>query len=629
MANGCSWKAVDIFFKHIDGPPSFIHSGKCHLIRLSIDTVHDGIQPIASDDVGAIQAFQFLIDCLGATSESRMGISVARIVMPSSSGYIVRSDIVPLRMLDCPLITTAKNFSQPLQFFAGNADIPANLQQLLEVIASSAGGILLKNTPSDDLDNQESRIKLLDIELENRLSFPWLSEDKPSRQTLVLVDGGSLSPDQGGCGASLFGAAQALGINTWSHWRKAFIPIDCTMRCEVPFARRIVKGILAYGSHVDGIVTFCDRYKEPVAEAALELGLPTYPPEAYSLALNKFQLGRFEGHPTCLVPSTDLEHAAAIVAEHGLEFPLIVKPCTGFLSEGVFRVENTEQLMAGIKKAVEVDRQDANIAIEAYCGGPEVDANFVLCDGEVLFIEASDEYPKGADVNAHGNVENFIELANVLPSKLPADELAVLRESLLQSLLRLGFRDGFYHLEARVNNSTMEYVMRDGILDLEERPAGNDHKPSVWLIEINPRPPGMHTSEASKHTYGVDYWGLGLLFALEDKQRAKQLSYPFGRGPQCFCEMVFIPVEHGGNFQSGDVCAELFERRPDLKGFVSFSCCFWKKGQIVPDPIHTGVNSWVAHFNVFSRESRAQVLEIAETVRLEQFPGRILQYADV
>ena len=70
-------------------------------------------------------------------------------------------------------------------------------------------------------------------------------------------------------------------------------------------------------------------------------------------------------------------------------------------------------------------------------------------------------------------------------------------------------------------------------------------------------------------------------------------------------------------YESGDVCEELFARRPDLADHVSGSFCFLKKRERVSDPLSTGLNSWVAYFNVYSRESRAHVLELADCVRRE------------
>ncbi|KAE8422118.1 hypothetical protein BDV36DRAFT_245885 [Aspergillus pseudocaelatus] len=47
------------------------------------------------------------------------------------------------------------------------------------------------------------------------------------------------------------------------------------------FTRRVVDAIRAYDGHIDGLVTFCDHYQEPVAAAALGLSLPTCSLEAF------------------------------------------------------------------------------------------------------------------------------------------------------------------------------------------------------------------------------------------------------------------------------------------------------------------------------------------------------------
>lgn len=593
--------------------------------RLLIEVSANERHQIVPQDFGSAAVFRFVLDCLSAANHEHG--SVARLVVPQSRGYIVRSDIIPLRLLDCLLVTNVVGFAKPLQFFDGEPIRIETLQQVPSAFAASVGGMLLKEVNSTGINTLDSQLTRLDAELRNRLSFPWLSTEAPKRQTLALVEGGRRSPDHGGNGETVFKAAEALGIDMvvldnpghwldcprWAHWRKAFIPIECTLQSDAMFTRRVVEAIRSYGGHLDGLVTFCDHYREPVAEAALQLSLPTCSPAAYALATDKFRLRCFEGHEAYRASS--VKEATSIVQEHNLEFPLIMKPCTGYLSEGVFRVESLPELEAGVK-AIDIERHGTDFAIEKYCEGPEVDANFVLCDEQLLFFEASDEFPKGADVNGHGNVKTFIELANILPSNLPEDELAVLRDSLRQSLLRIGFQDGIYHLEARVEHSRMEYTMKDNVLDLTERSVPAKEAPSAWLIEINPRPPGIQASDASKHTYGIDYWGLGLLFGLEDRQRVRQLSHPFAQGPQYWCEMVFIPVEKGGVFDSEDVCTELFNRRPDIADCVSWCHCFLTKGDRVPDP-STGVYSWVAHFNVFSRSSRAHVLQIAECVRKE------------
>ncbi|KAI1647984.1 ATP-grasp domain-containing protein [Daldinia loculata] len=506
------WQSIDIFFKQASKSPVFSCLGRnVEDTHLSIELSAGGYRRINPQDFGSAAAFRFVLECLSASTDESG--SVVRLIVPLSRGYIVRSDIIPLRLLDCPLVRSAVSFSKPHQFFDGESISLENLERLPNAFVASVGGLLLKCT-----DTPESLIASLDLELRYRLSFPWLSTQVPKRQTLAIVDGGISSPDHGGTGTSIYAAAAAFGIDMvvldrpthwindprYIHWRKASIPFETPLHVDSEFITRIADAVRSYEGQIDGSVTFRDHYKVVVAEAALRLSLPTYPPSAYEIATDKFKTSVSEGHQA--YQASNFEQAARLVQEQSLEFPLIIKPCNGFLSEGVFRAESLRQIEAGIQ-AINTERHGVEFVIEKYCEEPEVDANFVLCDGEVIFFEVSNDFPKGADANGQGSVKTFIELANVLPFKLPEIELVILRDSLQRSLLRVGFRDGFYHLEARVENSSMEYATKNSVLVLTKRTVPAKGLPSAWLIEINPRPPGIQ---------GIDYWSLGLLFPLNE-----------------------------------------------------------------------------------------------------------------
>lgn len=408
----------------------------------------------------------------------------------------------------------------------------------------------------------------------------------------------------------------------WGHWCQEFIPIECPEQPDEHFTEQIVEAIRNSKIRLDGLVTFCDKYRVTVAAAAEQLGLPTYPPEVFENVTNKYKLSVSEGQPTYRASSYG--EAEAVIRDNELTFPLIIKPSLmGYQSEGVYRVENFKQLETAMQ-CTDTTRHGKEWVIQNYCRGPEVDASFVIWKGKPLFFEASDELPKAADDNCQqgsqedGHLRTFLELGNILPSDLSASEIAMIRDSLCETLLRMNLTDGIYHLEARVQDSQVEYQIRDDMWELVPRDASVETKkqPSAWLLEINPRPPGIQAADAIKHTYGIDYWGLALLFALEDHQRVRQLAYPFTQGHQYWSYMVFLPVSKGGICKSDDPCADLFSRRPDLRAHVSWWCTFWKKDEVIPDP-RDGHNTWIAHINVFSTESRAHVLTIGEAIREE------------
>jgi biotin carboxylase len=81
------------------------------------------------------------------------------------------------------------------------------------------------------------------------------------------------------------------------------------------------------------------------------------------------------------------------VQRRDLEYPFIVKPCKGFLSEGVFKIHSPEELASAIG-SVNLDRHGAEFVLEAYCDGPEVDINFVLSEGELLFCKSRMTSPR-------------------------------------------------------------------------------------------------------------------------------------------------------------------------------------------------------------------------------------------
>ncbi|KAL7913113.1 hypothetical protein GGI35DRAFT_274722 [Trichoderma velutinum] len=631
------WQSLDVVFEHLNSSNAavlFNNLEGAYDIHLDNENPSQSTTP---ESFGSAKAFQFFLQCLRATTASSGGLRcVVKLIVPLQKGHIVRSDIIPLRLRDSQFVETAVSFAEPLESYSGLAITPSDTSNLVALFSAATAGLILHYDSEKGSDDGIEALSLaVESELDNRLSFPWISSESVRRRTLVLVEGSRSRPDNGGSAApTIYLAASALGINLvvldnsghwlegpeYAHWREAFIPTKLTDPPEEGFADRIVKSVKTYGKPVDGIVTFCDSYATQVAQAAQQLGLRTASPDALRTATDKYLTSVFAGHQAYQASSPD--EALEIVSKNNLPYPLIIKPCLGWSSEGVFRVDSLDMLTTAVK-SIDTSRHGSAFVIEKYCSGPEVDANFVLLDGEILFFEACDDFPKTADSNGPsvGSLNSFHELNSVYPSALPAREIDVLRNSLLDTLLKLGLHNGILHLEGRVENSSVDYKTQDGILDLHPRDTATETpEPTAWLIEINPRPLGMTGSHAIESTYGIDYWGLAMLIAVADKSRARSLSQPFKHGAQYTCVMVFIPAEFPsscqGIFDSDDICVELKARRPDLAKHISRCGCLVKRGQRVPHP-SSGINSFLAYFNVFSRKGRREALELADKVREE------------
>lgn len=625
-----SWHSVDISFEQVSASNSVELLNDEDDIYV-VNVTKDVSKKMDAELFGSPKAFQFLLRCLHAASAT--GSSQGRLVkliIPLQRGYIVRSDIVPMRLRDSKYFETVVSFAEPLQLHSQfNAPVAADACLDALFSAATAGLLLNKISGSDSQAEYKSLSISAESDLDNRLSLPWILPGTPPQKTLVLVDANSAHPEDG---LGFYLAAQKLGIKVvvldneghWlekeehARWREAFMPIRLANPPEADFGNNIVKAVKAFGQPVDGIVTFADTFWPYIAEIAPQLGLTTASPEALRTATNKYLTSKFVGHAA--YNAFSLEDALSIAAEHQLPYPLIVKPCGGWSSEGVSRADDLEALVEAAK-TIEKSRHGPEFVIEQYCEGPEVDINFVLLDGEILFFEVCDDLPKSADVNgpSAGSLTNFHELNSVYPSALPQKEIDLLRDSFLETLLKLGIRDGIMHLEGRVQYSSVEYKSQDGITELVAAEK-QTRDPEAWLIEINPRPLGMTGSYIVESTYGIDYWGLALLLGVGDKERVRALSQPYKLGPQYTCVMVFIPVEYPasrrGIFDSDDICADLKSRRPDLAKQISRCACLLKRGEKVPHP-STGRNTFLAYFNVFSREGRQAALELAKQVREE------------
>ena len=256
--------------------------------------------------------------------------------------------------------------------------------------------------------------------------------------------------------------------------------------------------------------------------------------------------------------------------------------------------------------------------IEPFIEGPEVDANFVLLDGKILFYEIADDFPSPGDYSNASWEDGFQETANLLPTGLPENEVVIIRDSIHESLLRQGFLSGTFHCEGRLRYSSLQYDTINGREDLYPIPHGRfpQQQPEFYLHEINARPAGYLESVATHLTYGIDYYALQLLYSLGDSSRYRALSQPFKNGAQWWLVLLIVPEERAGTMKSEDAGKELLERNPVLKNAVPDYKTVQKKGGKLGGPKASAL-SYLAYFSVVSREGRLRALELADMIRNE------------
>jgi hypothetical protein len=326
-----------------------------------------------------------------------------------------------MRMTDCPVVDLSFSAFQPLQRLRATSGAESH-DTLHDIFTHAIAGVLLRTIPK----SLPQRFRELDHQLLERLSLPWLSSMPLCRRTLAIIEGGFNFDFR----QRMLEDAHALGIDVIildkeSHWlncasyqhlRHAFLAMDMTLDSDLPY--RIVRTLDANGIYVAGITSFSDPYLVATAKAAEILQLPTSPSIALEKAVDKNKCRRsFSNQPKtfCCTSENDFKEQLTAMS-YVLSFPLIVKPTHGGGSQGLVKVRDEQELYSTLSQAF--DRAGKQVVVEPYVDGPEIDANFALHHGDILFCEISDNFPCAGDLpNADIN-DYFLETRIIFPSAL-------------------------------------------------------------------------------------------------------------------------------------------------------------------------------------------------------------------
>lgn len=560
----------------------------------------------------------------GKTVGQTLEVSL-KLILAKRSGFLCRRDILQQRMCHSEISESMIAFPTKDAFYPAVSQ--GTVTSLVELLHSCPGAVLLK-AEAEPLDAQSSQ--KLDQDLQRRLSFNWILPERPASRRMAMIGGRAMFDARklSFCSQGPLQAAEALGIQVavvdrtghwlqdeaYSHLREEFIAID--MSTNDTLSSRICDALR--GKKLDGIITFVDEYLEATAEAAQFLGLPGDPLSAYLLSTDKFATRRLAdtycpAQTFYLESSQQLDTMASLRLE-SLGFPLVVKPCRGGGSRGVSKVNNVAELRQAVGFVTESGYANRGIVIETYANGPEVDANFALWDGDILFFEISDDFPAIADQENATASADFNDPQTVYPSRLDPAEQDMVRSQLHQLLLKMGFRSGIFHVEARVQQSSMRFAERHGTVDLDHidshKRSQDGRTPEMFLVEVNARPPGPDCVLATAFTYGVDYNALQWLRGLDDGERFRTLCSPYTCGAQYHCSVMSIPIHRHNVFVPQDFCEQVLQRMADAARHVARSECFVPGKTVSP----VGNAGFLAYFIVYSRKTRREVLETCEGI---------------
>jgi biotin carboxylase len=323
-------------------------------------------------------------------------------------------------------------------------------------------------------------------------------------------------------------------------WEDRAIPVHFEKPAEA--AQAVVEKVRP--TNVDGILALGDRSAHAAAVTARSLSIPFHHPAAAEACRNKLrtrEILREAGLPTPWFRAVALDPIPE-PALLGIPYPCVLKPLSLSASQGVIRANNREEFIAAAKRIrkllqtpeIQVTREPRlnEIIVEGYLPGREVAVEALMTAGELRVLAIFDK-PDPLEG------PYFEETIYVTPTRLGAQQIAAIENSLRASASAMGLSHGPVHAEFRVSDGA-ENIM--------------------WPIEIAPRPIGGLCARSLRFAIRTE----GII-GLEELLLRHALEMPGADAPRetQASGVMMIPVPESGIF-SGVEGVESGEATPGV-----------------------------------------------------------------
>jgi biotin carboxylase len=318
-------------------------------------------------------------------------------------------------------------------------------------------------------------------------------------------------------------AAQSLGIDVViASESKHSLSTAYAEGIHIPLgnanAARAVLAAEARNNPFSCIIGTDDLTTELAALVAKDLALPFNPPEAATIARNKYLARKCLSEAGILVPEfhqIDLKQSQTSQLE-GLEdvgFPCVVKPVALSASRGVIRANNQQALVAACSRVrrildtEKVARDEYSLLIEQYIPGAEVAVEALLDNGRLTLLAIFDK-PDPLDG------PYFEETYYISPSRLSEPQQQRLTASIIDVCQAYGLKHGPVHAECRINDQ------------------------GIWVLEVAARTIGGRCSRLFQYGVGQNLEEIILKQAIGEPVRPQSVDGGAG--------VLMIPITEAG-----------------------------------------------------------------------------------
>lgn len=217
----------------------------------------------------------------------------------------------------------------------------------------------------------------------------------------------------------------------------------------------------------DAILTLYDPAVSFTARAAAMLGLPGLSEHVALAARDKSCMRtRFKEAGLNYPAFVKIERSEDVAAAEALQFPVVVKPTSGYSSQGVIRINSAKNLRHAINEVNVINQENliklsysgqrkfAGVIVEEFIDGPEYAIESFACGGKVHVLS----------IGYKGNPKGpyFEEGIYLAPAPLPDAVRSAIIDQVRRAIVALGITDGPTHTELRLRNGTKPHVLEIG-----------------------------------------------------------------------------------------------------------------------------------------------------------------------